>query len=117
MANEQNLKPCEHKFTQEEAKKGAKNSAKSRRDKKMLKDCFELLLEGKREMDGKTLTGAQAMALTLFEKALGGDVKAAEFVRDTAGQKPVDKVQMKTDVNISDSADRLSDIFKQVKNE
>ena len=92
MANEQNLKPCEHKFTQEEAKKGAKNSAKSRRDKKMLKDCFELLLEGKREMDGKTLTGAQAMALTLFEKALGGDVKAAEFVRDTAGQKPVDKV-------------------------
>ncbi len=93
MANEQNLKPARSKSeARERGKKGGQNSGKARRDKKILKDCFELLLEGKRELDGKTLTGAEAMALTLFEKALGGDVKAAEFVRDTAGQKPVEKV-------------------------
>lgn len=34
MANEQNLRPCEHKFTQEEAKKGGINSAIARREKK-----------------------------------------------------------------------------------
>ena len=34
MPNEQNLRPCEHKFTQEEAKKGGINSAIARREKK-----------------------------------------------------------------------------------
>lgn len=34
MANEQNLRPCEHKFTQEEAKRGGINSAIARRGKK-----------------------------------------------------------------------------------
>ena len=34
MANEQNLRPCEHKFTQEEAKKGAQKSAEARRKKR-----------------------------------------------------------------------------------
>lgn len=34
MANEQNLRPCEHKFTQEEAKKCGINSAIARREKK-----------------------------------------------------------------------------------
>ena len=34
MANEQNLRPCEHKFTQEEAKRGGINSAIARREKK-----------------------------------------------------------------------------------
>ena len=92
MANEQNLKPCEHKFTQEEAKKGAKNSAKSRRDKKMLKDCLEILMEKKTNIDGVNMTGFEALALSAFEKALSGDVKAMTFVRDTLGQKPVEKV-------------------------
>ncbi len=119
MANEQNLKPCEHKFTQEEAKKGARNSAKSRRNKKMLKDCLEMLLEKTEnvEIEGKPLklTGAEILAVAAFRKAASGDIKAMEFVRDTAGQKPVEKVQMKTDVNISDSADRLSDLFDQIK--
>ena len=34
MQNEQNLRPCEHKFTQEEAKRGGINSAIARREKK-----------------------------------------------------------------------------------
>lgn len=95
MANEQNLKPVRNKNeARERGKKGGQNSGKARRDKKILKDCFELLLEEKTNLNGKKLTGAEAMALTLFEKALGGDVKAAEFVRDTAGQKPIDKIMV-----------------------
>ena len=34
MPNDQNLRPCEHKFTQEEAKRGGINSAIARREKK-----------------------------------------------------------------------------------
>ena len=36
MPNEQNLRPCEHKFTQEEAKRGGINSAIARREKKTI---------------------------------------------------------------------------------
>lgn len=118
MANEQNLRPCEHKFTQEEAKKGGVASGEARRAKKSLREAMQILMDadltGK---DGKTMTGTEAMAAKAFQAALKGDWKAWELVRDTAGQKPVDKVQMKTDVNISDSAERLSNIFEQIKEE
>lgn len=46
MANEQNLRPCEHKFTQEEAKKGGTNSAKARREKKTIQKILADLLGG-----------------------------------------------------------------------
>ena len=46
MANEQNLRPCEHKFTQEEAKKGGINSAKARREKKTIQKILADLLDG-----------------------------------------------------------------------
>lgn len=45
MANEQNLRPCEHKFTQEEAKKGGINSAKARREKKTIQKILADLLD------------------------------------------------------------------------
>ena len=46
MANEQNLRPSEHKFTQEEAKKGGINSAKARREKKTIQKILSDLLDG-----------------------------------------------------------------------
>lgn len=46
MANEQNLRPSEHKFTQEEAKKGGINSAKARREKKTIQKILSELLDG-----------------------------------------------------------------------
>ncbi len=45
MANEKNLRPCEHKFTQEEAKRGARNSAKARRERKTIQKILADLLD------------------------------------------------------------------------
>lgn len=45
MANEQNLRPCEHKFTQEEAKRGAEKSAQVRREKKTIQKILSDLLD------------------------------------------------------------------------
>lgn len=93
-------------FTKENAKemgsKAGKASGKARRDKKLLKDCLEILLSQKIETkDGKKITGAEATAAALFKKALNGDTKAFELLRDTAGQKPVDKVeQINTNIDI-----------------
>lgn len=47
MANEQNLKPSEYKFTQEDAKKGQIASAKKRKENKKFKELFESYLNKK----------------------------------------------------------------------
>lgn len=96
MANEHNLKPCEHKFTQEEAKKGGVASGEARRAKKSLREAMKILMEADLtdKKTGQTMTGTEAMAAKAFQAALKGDWKAWELVRDTAGQKPVDKVMI-----------------------
>lgn len=89
MANE-NLT---HKLTVDELRKGGQKSGEARRAKKSLREAMQILMDadltGK---DGKTMTGTEAMAAKAFQAALKGDWKAWELVRDTAGQKPVERV-------------------------
>ena len=91
MANE-NLT---HKLTEEELRKGGRKSGEARRAKKSLREAMQILMDadltGK---DGKTMTGTEAMAAKAFQAALKGDWKAWELVRDTSGQRPVDKVMI-----------------------
>ena len=108
MANEQNLKPCEYKFTQEEAKKGGIASGESRRRKKLLRECLDELLAKEHTSEGKTLTGSEALAVTLMKKAMKGDVKAFEVLRDTAGEKPVEKVMVaEVEQSVIDDVERM----------
>ena len=93
--NEQNLRPGEYKFTLEDAKRGAKKSAEARRKKRDLRQAIEILLETDIEGDdGQMQSGAEALAIAQFKKALKGDTRAFEVLRDTAGQKPIEKVQV-----------------------
>lgn len=80
------------------ASMGGKKSAEVRRQRRDMKRAAEAILE---EMftvtDAKTKTkrsvsGAQALILKQFEKAMKGDSRAFEIIRDTSGQKPVEKV-------------------------
>lgn len=43
--NNQNLRPCEHKFTQEEAKRGGRASGVARREKKTIQKILNDFLE------------------------------------------------------------------------
>jgi hypothetical protein len=91
--NEQNLRPSEHKFTLEEAKKGAKKSAEVRRAKRDLRQALETLLESDiKGKNGEIKSGAEAIAIAQFQKALKGDTRAFEVIRDTSGQGVVQKV-------------------------
>ena len=84
-----------HKLTADELRKGGQKSGEARRAKKSLREAMQVLMDadltGK---DGKTMTGTEAMAAKAFQAALKGDWKAWELVRDTAGQKPVDKIMV-----------------------
>jgi hypothetical protein len=96
MANEQNLRPAEYKLSLEEAKKGGIKSGEARRARKTLKETLLLMLE-----EGNTQND---ITLALLQKALNGDTKAYEVIRDTVGEKPTDKIEQsgenKLDVNI-----------------
>ena len=62
------------------------------------------------DLKGKNITIDQAMMITLVQKALKGDLNAITMVRDTVGEKPTDKMEIKdtTPVIISGEGD-LSD--------
>lgn len=94
--NPSKLQPVRNKQeASERGRKGGIASGEARRNKKMLRECFEILLDKQfKGKDGKIASGAETLALTVFQKAQRGDLKAFELVRDTAGQKPVDKVML-----------------------
>ena len=100
MANEQNLRPGEYKLTHEEQKKGGRASVASRRRKKNILECTKMILENgilppkarvsleKIGVDPDEITYNAAVAMSMINKALQGDVQAAKLVAewDTAGQ-------------------------------
>ena len=97
MANEQNLRPSEHVFTQEEAKKGGINSGKARRRRKAFAEAFNTLLErGFTDRNGNQLQGVEALAARVFQQAMDGDIKAFVEVRNTVGEMPVQRIEMDT---------------------
>jgi len=78
-----------------------------RRKKAAMKDVAAMVLGLKRKVNDKTLAqlaemGIDAEQITtqtlalmkLGDKAIAGDIKALECLRDTAGEKPTDKLDM-----------------------
>ena len=99
MANEQNLKHFTSDQSHEEAvkngRKGGIASGESKRNKRDLREALELLLDKDyTDKKGVTRSGTESLATAIFSKALKGNTKAWELVRDTLGQKPADKVIM-----------------------
>ena len=95
MANEQNLVPQAHVLTVDEQSKAGIASGEARRRKRDIRLALEALLEKTyKGRGGEELSGAEAIAVKQMEKALKGDTRAFEVVRDSAGQKPVEKVMV-----------------------
>lgn len=112
VANEQNLIPGGHKFTQEEASKGGKASGEVRKLRSAVKRVLEMKLpEGKEELKealekaGIDTTNDNGIAFAMVLKALQGDISAANWIRDTAGEKPKDEVSLGGDAVIIISGD------------
>ena len=87
----------------EKGKIGAKKSLQTRRKKKKLKEALTALMElpvserNKRSMralgiDDKDMNNQMLIAVAAFQKAIKGDVRAMEFIRDMTGQQPVTKL-------------------------
>lgn len=73
--------------------KGGKRSGEVRRERKLLRENLTALLE-----TGDTQNN---MCLELIAKALNGDIRAFEVIRDTIGEKPKEQIEQKQDIKIS----------------
>ena len=107
MANSENLKPMNKRTKSEQreiAKKGGKKSAEKRRERKELRELFDVFLnmdapqkmkdkvqEILPELTNDRLSLKAALVICMIEKIMAGDTKAFEVMRDTIGEKPVDK--------------------------
>lgn len=89
MQNIENLKKNSERTPEERkelAKKAGIASGKKRAARKSLKEELLLLLNS-----GNT---QEKISLALIEKALQGDIKAFEVIRDTVGEKPANKQEV-----------------------
>lgn len=99
MANEQNLRPCEYKFSQEEAKRGGVASGVARRRKRSLRAAADLYLSmpvtdnktwnqlAKDGVEVEDIDNQMAMVAGLSKRANQGDAKAAKVLVDIIGKE------------------------------
>lgn len=93
--NDENLIPVtkrSEKEAREMSRKGGINSGKARRQKKTFKELFEIALSLQNEETGEQ--NDIGITAAMIKKALSGDVKAFESIRDTIGQKPIEKQEI-----------------------
>lgn len=96
--SKENLKPF-NKITKEEQRKkasmGGKASGKVRAEKKTMKQMLDYLLEKEiTNSKGETASTLEAISISIIKKAMGGDVRAYEVIRDTIGQKQAEVVKL-----------------------
>lgn len=93
--------------------KGGKRAAQAKRERKTLRQELEALLrEDIHDRNGKVLNTQTALGTSLIKAALNGDVRAFIAIRDTIGEKPVEKV----DVQAADFS-ALEAAYKAMKGE
>lgn len=96
MANEQNLKPIRSKSEAREiGSRGGKKSGERRKQLKTMREMLDFLMSKEiLKKSGEKATTLEAMMSAIVKKAISGDIRAAEFIRDTTGQKPIDKAEI-----------------------
>ena len=115
MAQDENLTPFKSADeAREKGRKGGIASGVARREKRALRETLEELLtmslrNGKpvsvekiksiAAIKGKNISVQEAIMLAQIQKAIRRDVRAAEFIRDTIGQKPQDNRVVSGEVN------------------
>lgn len=110
MANQQNLD--DHKYINgderaaENGRAGGIASGIAKREKRTIRAALEELFEKEYNINNpsnpaerKNVAGSEALAIVMMGKALKGDTKAWELVRDTAGQKPIENMNLNATVS------------------
>ena len=113
-------------------RKGGYASGVSKRQKKAMRETLEALLvmsvedtksapvnlediKSIAKLKGANISAQEAIMFAQMRKAMKGDTKAAEFIRDTIGQKPTDKTEITG--TLTDEKNKLDDLIRQMNDE
>lgn len=95
------------------AKRGGIKSGQARRELKAQKERLRLLLSMTNKETGNMY--ADDIDAAAVKKAISGDIKACEFIRDTIGEKPPEKVEA-TNANVSvTDPDVIKKVIEKIK--
>lgn len=101
--NPQNLKTPTSEQARENGRKGGIASARKKAERKSMAETLEMLMkmpmkdgpvesvsgmESAESMKGRNVTMGDRLMVTVMTKALKGDMKAVEFIRDLLGEMP-----------------------------
>jgi len=119
-------KPWSRKKCSEMGKIGGKRSGETKRRKKLFRELAEGMLAQKApekirekiksifpEISEKDLTAKTALLVSVYKKALNGDLEAFKTLRDTIGEKPVEKIQSEN-VNVNTSLEQAKDMADEL---
>ncbi len=114
--------------TKEEAKKRGKAggiaSGKARREKKAFRETLEVILgmamksgndvsvddiQSFAEIEGRNISVQEAILVAQIQKAITGDTRAAEYVRDTIGENPSTTVEAEVVIPVFGGEDALEE--------
>lgn len=93
----------------ENGRKGGIKSGEARREKANLKKQLQVFLEEEiQDKHGNVMTGAEMMVKVAVKEMSKGNPKFWELIRDTAGFKPIDKLQItEIDQNAIDEVEAM----------
>lgn len=132
--NDQNLIKPKRDQTAEQRKaaasKAGKAAAKKRREKKQMQEIAKIVLhmpfEGTDaqldDLEGLSfedypdhkLTVSEISILKVAKKAMRGDIAAIQFLRDTAGEKPVEQIEVSADIGAA--CDEIGKLIEAKRN-
>lgn len=93
----------------ENGRKGGIKSGEVRRARRTLREELQdLLAEDITDKNGRRMQTQKAISASMIKQALTGSTKAFELIRDTIGEKPIDKVMVaEVDQKTIDEVERL----------
>ena len=132
--NDQNLIKPKRDQTAEQRKaaasKAGKAAAKKRREKKQMQEIAKIVLhmpfEGTDaqldDLEGlsfedypdRKLTVSEISILKVAKKARRGDIAAIQFLRDSAGEKPVEQIEVSADIGAA--CDEIGKLIEAKRN-
>lgn len=127
MAGRDNLRVPTPDEARANGRKGGRASGRARRARRDMRETFRELLDmpmrpggmtsfGTLEgAEGKNMTVGEAIAMRMLREAMDGDVRAAEFVRDTSGQRPSQSVEVTA--SLREASEAFAALLDEVRSE
>lgn len=90
--------------------------SKGHQKRKTMREMLDYLLEKElTNKNGEKATTLEAMMASMIEQSISGNVRACEFIRDTIGQKPTEKVDVDAKgINIVVGSDEDKEILEDI---